>query len=158
LIRQGSKQKIQVAEETPFDNSVNDFVSNNVQGALEEVGASASPGFSFGRSANVSSGTWLLRTGSIPSNKTGIPVGVTSPFISNIQIGNEDSSTFNISIYEHEGDEINLTLLATVSVTAARTAVFSVNIPVTSGRQLAALLSSGSGKNVGVDLIIKGST
>ena len=40
LIRSGNKQKIQVAEETPFDNSVANFDNNpeSVQAALEEAG------------------------------------------------------------------------------------------------------------------------
>ena len=43
-----------VAASIPFDNSTNGFDSDNVQEAIEETRASASPGFSFGRSGNVS--------------------------------------------------------------------------------------------------------
>lgn len=147
---------VQVARSIFFDNSTNGFTSDNVQEAIEEIGASASPGFSFGRSSTTGAGTWLLRVGSIPSNKTGIPLGISSPVITNIQVGNEVISTFDIEIYEHEGNEVNLTLLTTVSIVSSRTAVFSINISATSGRQLAAKVSSGSGKNIGVDIILKG--
>ena len=150
------RTKIQEAIETPFDNSTNGFTSDNVQGAIEEIGASASPGFSFGRSSTTGAGTWLLRVGSIPSNKTGVPLGISSPIITNIQVGNETISTFDVEIYEHEGDEVNLTLLTTVSIISARTGVFSVSISATSGRQLAVKISSGTGKNIGVDIILKG--
>ena len=57
------------AEDVAFDNTGTDYVSDTVQGALTESGASASPGFNFGRSANVGSGTWLVITGSVPSNR-----------------------------------------------------------------------------------------
>lgn len=154
----GYKTKIQDAEETPFDNSTNDFTSNNVQDALEEVGASASPGFNFGRSASVGSGTWLLTTGSVPSNKAGITVALSNATLSNIYIANEIISTFNIEVYEHEGDEINLTLLDTVSVVSARSATFASTASITSGRQLAVKLSTGSAKNINVGLQLKGTS
>jgi hypothetical protein len=149
--------KSPVARSIPFDNSTNGFTSIEVQGAIEEVKVTASPGYSFGRSGTVVSGTWLLRPGEVPSNKTGIAVGLITPSIKKIQIGNENISTFTLEIYEHEGDEINLTLLTTVTITAARTATFTSSAAITSGRQIAVKLSSGSAKNVGVDLILSGS-
>lgn len=147
---------VQVARSIFFDNSTNGFTSDNVQEAIEEIGASASPGFSFGRSSTSTAGVWLLRVGTIPSNKTGVPLGISLPVITNIQVGNEDISTFDIEIYEHEGNEVNLTLLTTVSIVSSRTGVFSVSVPATSGRQLAARVSSGTGRNIGVDVILKG--
>ena len=151
---------VQVAQQTPFDNDTNGFVAEDVQGAIEEVNdkvnASASPGFSFGRSGNVPSDTWLYRPGGVPSNTTGIPMAITGPSVVLVAVGNENVSTFNIQVYEHEGDEVNLTLIGTVSVVSARTGVFSVNFPATSGRQLAIKLSSGSAKNPGVDLQLQG--
>lgn len=41
MIRSGKKQKIQVAEETPFDNSTNGYIANNVQDAIEEAQTTA---------------------------------------------------------------------------------------------------------------------
>ena len=151
-----------VAESVPFDNDSNGFIAEDIQAAIEEVNdtisTSASPGFGFGRSGNTSSGTWLLRTGNVPSNKTGVAIGITSPIVEEISVGNENVSTFDISVYEHEGDEINLTLLGTVSIVAARTGSFSVNWAATSGRQLAVKISSGSAKNPGVDITLSGTT
>jgi hypothetical protein len=145
-----------IASDVEFDNSTNGFTSDNVQSAIEEIGASASPGFSLGRSSTTGAGTWLLRVGSIPSNVTGIPMGISNPILTNIQIGNEDISTFSVEIYEHEGNSVNLTLLTTVTVTSARTGIFSVSVVATQGRQLAAKVSSGTARNIGVDLILKG--
>lgn len=145
------------AEDIAFDNTGTDFAAATVQEALVEAGASASPGFNFGRAANVGAGTWLLVTGSVPSNRAGITVALSNAEVKEVYVANQDISTFDISIYEHEGDEINLTLLGTVSVVAARSASFTVSYSVTTGRQLAVKLSSGSAKNVNIGLQISGS-
>lgn len=150
----------QVASETPFDNEGTPFSSDNVQDALEEVGVSASPGFGFGRSGNVSRNTWLQRAGGVPSNRTGVTVGINNPVLSRIDIGNEDVDTFDVSIYQHDGDGINLVLLTTVSVVSARTASFTSDdfglVSATQGKQIAVRITSGSAKNIGVDLTLKG--
>lgn len=149
-----------VASSTPFDNTSSTLTSDNVQGAIDEldnkVATSTSPGFSFGRASNVSSGTWLQCEG-VPSNKAGRYVYITDPVIKKIFISSETISTYNIDVYEHEGDSINLTLLASSTVTAARGGVFTLNVSTTSGRQLAILLSSGSARNVVAGLELSGS-
>lgn len=153
----GRHDNSQVASSVPFDNTGTDFEADNVQDALTEVGASASPGFNFGRSGNISSNTWLQTTGGVPSNRAGITVALTTAEVKEIFVANQDISTFNIEVYEHEGDEINLTLLGTVSVVSARSASFTVSYTVTSGRQLAVKLSTGSAKNLNVGLQLSGS-
>jgi len=151
-----------VARGVPFDTNGNTFSSTNVQDAIEEIGASASPGYGFGRQGNVGTNTWLLRSGGVPSNKTGVEVSITNPVLSRIDIGNENVNTFEVSIYEHEGDEINLTLLATVSVVSSRSATFDESnfgtVNITSGRQVAVRVTSGSAQNLGVDITLKGSS
>lgn len=150
----------QVARSLFFDDSNTTYNATTVQEALEAqnaaVGVSASPGFSFGRSANVGLNTWLVVTGSVPSNKAGITVALANPEITQIFVGNEDISTFDITVYEHEGDEVNLTSLGTVSVVAMRSDTFDVSFSVTSGRQLAVRVTSGSAKNLNVGLQLKG--
>jgi hypothetical protein len=149
-----------VARQVFFDNSANGFVADNVQEAIEETKVSASPGFGFGRSGNSASNTWLLRTGSVPSNKTGVSLGISNPQLKQIDVSNENISTFDIAIYEHEGDEINLTLLTTVSITGSRTASFTVSdfgtVDATQGRQLAVRIVNGSARNLGVDVTLIG--
>jgi len=156
----GRDEFTKVAEQIPFDNDTNGFTAEDVQAAIEEAKNTAAPGaspaFSLGRSGNTPPGSWLLRVGGPPSNKTGIPIRAGSPKIIGISVGNEDVNTFDVEVYEHEGDEINLTLLTTVSVVAARTGTFSVNVSCTQGRQLAAKITSGSAKNPGVDFELEG--
>lgn len=151
----------QVAEETYFDPANCDAIdSEDTQGAIEdicgEVAGAASPGYSFGRSGNIPSNTWLYNEG-VPSNKAGHAVRLTTPRIRELNISSEDIDTFDITIYEHEGDEVNLTSLVTVNIIAARGDTFGVDVAMTAGRQLAARLTSGSAKNVIVDLTLKGS-
>lgn len=153
----GSKLDIkQVAKNTPFDNSSNGFTSTTVQGAIEEIGASASPGFSWGRSGSIGSGTWLLNE-SVPSNNTGRYVSISNPVLYEIFASNEGVNTFTISIYEHSGNSIGLTLLDTLTVTSARGGSKTSSVSVTQGKQIAVRLTSGSAKNIVVGTIIKGS-
>jgi len=127
----------------------NEYVSNN-------VGSSASPGFSFGRSGNATAGSWLLRTGGVPSNKTGIPVAILNAKIVLLIVSNENVSSFDITVYEHEGDSIGLTPLVTRSVIASRTDFFVLDVSASIGKQLAVQITHGSAKNLGVDLQLKG--
>lgn len=147
------------AVNTEFDNSVNGFVSDDVQGAIEElsnqVGVSASPGFTWGRASNVNSGTWLLND-SVPSNKAGRTVNLINPILTAVSVAVEDIATFDITFYEHDGDSINLVSLGTISVTAARSYNAFINFPVTQGKQIAVRVTSGSCKNIVVGLQLSG--
>lgn len=146
-----------IAQNIPFDNSSNGFSSDQLQGAVEEIGASASPGFSFGRNGNVSSNTWLNRPGNVPSNRAGITIPISNPVITTISASNRNIDTYDILIYAHEGDSVNLTLLTTITITSARGGVFSVNVPATQGKQIAVRLgNSGSVRDLGVDIVLKG--
>lgn len=150
-------RKSQVADEIPFDNDGNGFNSDNVQDALEEIGASASPGFSFGR-GNANNGTWLNRVDRIPSNRTGVTIGIQNPVVTQIFVSNENIETYTVGIYEHDGDSINLVQLGTVSVTASRGNNFNVNFPTSTNKQLAVRIETVIGvlQNIGVDVILTG--
>lgn len=150
------------AIETVFDPSNCDAITKeNTQEAIEElcgeVTQSASPGFTWGRSGNVSNNTWLLND-SVPSNKAGRTIVFSNPIITKIFSASEDIDTYDLQVYEHEGDEINLTLLTTLSVVASRSGDSgTISVAVTAGRQLAIKLVNGSGKNVVVGIQMKGS-
>lgn len=148
-----------IAEDVDFDNTGNGFISDNVQGAIEEIGASASPGFSFGRNGNVSAGTWLNRPGNVPSNRAGVTISISNPVIVEISCSNRQIDTYTLEIHEHEGDLVNSQLLGTITVTNARGGAFSVNFPATTGRQIAVRLSNSGGgvRDIGTDVILIGS-
>jgi hypothetical protein len=148
-----------IAEDVEFDNSTNGFASTDVQSAIEENQASASPGFSFGRPGNVSANTWLRRPGNVSSNRAGVTVSINNPVIVSVAVSNRNIETYTIEIYEHEGNQVNLTLLGSVNIVAARGGIFPVNITATQGRQLAVRLGSsvgGTTRDIGVDLVLKG--
>lgn len=152
-------RKSQVADEIPFDNDNNGFNAEDVQSAIEEIGASASPGFSFGREGSSGAGTWLRRVGNIESNRTGVAIPISNPTITRISCGTENIATYSVGIYEHEGNSINLTLLTTVSVTSSRFETFTVSVTATEGKQLAARClstSAGNPNNLGVDVVLSG--
>lgn len=149
------------AESVPFDGTGTDLLSTEVGPAIRElaetVGVSASPGFQFGRSGNLPSNTWLGVVGGVPSNKAGITVALSNPIITQIFVASEEIDTYDVEVFEHEGNEVNLTSLGTVSIVASRSGSFSVSFSVTSGRQLACKIINGSAKNCNVGLQLQGS-
>jgi hypothetical protein len=148
-----------IAENIPFDNSSNGFSGTDIQSAIEESGASASPGFSFGKPGNVLAGTWLNRPGNVPSNRAGVTIPINNPVISEISCSNRNIDSYTLQIYTHDGNLVNQTLLGSVTVTSARGGIFTVSFPTTKGKQLAVRLSSSSGtvRDLGADIVIKGS-
>lgn len=144
-----------VARSIPFDNSSNGFTSNQVQGAIEEIGASASPGFSWGRNGGLLAGTWLQNDG-VNSNSAGRYVGIDNPRVVLFFCSSNTVSTFTLTLYSHDGASVNLTALGTLTVTAARGAVAAVNFPTSKGKQLACRITAGSADDLVAGVILKG--
>ncbi len=146
------------AANSEFDNTSNGFAADNVQEAIEEIGAGASPGFSFSKPSSLFSSTWLNKAGGVASNRAGVSVFINNPIITTISCTSENLNTYEITVYEHEGDEVNLNALGTVSVVNERSHIFTVSFPTSKGKQLAVRLTDGGAKNVGVDMQLKGSS
>ena len=149
-----------IAENVPFDETVTgDLTSTDVQGAIDElsntVSTSASPGFSFGRASNVNTNTWLNCEG-VPSNKAGRWVYINNAVVTRVFVSNESVGTFGVSVYYHDGDGQNLTLLGSVTVTSAYGDAFSVNWAVPTDKQLALRLTTGSARNIVAGLELQG--
>jgi len=149
-----------VAKQIYFDKGTSGMVSENVEDAIKEnrntLQTSASPGYSFGRASNANNNTWL-QVETVPSNKAGRYVYINSATITEVFVSVETVSTFDVSIYEHEGDEVNLTFIGTVSIAATRGGAFPVNWAITTGRQLAMRITSGSTRNIVAGLELSGS-
>lgn len=112
---------------------------------------------SFGGSGNLPTDTWLKRAGNVSSNIVGIPADLTTAVLKVVDVQSEDIDTFTVGIYTHESDEINLTLIHTVTITAARGKVDSgLSIAIPAGKQIAARVTSGSARNAGVTALING--
>lgn len=151
-----------IAKSVPFDNSSNGFTSTDVQAAIEEIRntilTSASPGFSFGRSGTCTPNTYLQNE-TVPSNISGRWVYLNNGFITDIYITNELATTYTVEFYHHTGNSVALTLLGSVTVTAAKGGHFSVNWAVPNDKQIAvkiAASSANSPKNVVCGLQLKG--
>lgn len=150
---------VQHAKGTPFDNSTNGFASEDVQAAIEElnntVDTSASPGFTWGRSGNVPSGSWLIND-TVPSNISGRSVFLTNATLEYVFVRCENPTTLDMEVYEHDGTIY--TLITTITLTASRAGDFPIaSLPLTTGKELAMKLSSGSAKNPVVGCVLKGS-
>lgn len=120
----------------------------------QKVSVSASPGFTWGRSGNAPASTYLSND-SVPSNIAGRKVPVATGVITTVFIDSEEISTFDIAIFKHPSP---FTILATVSVVAAKGGNFTIPIPptVTDLDILGAQVSAGSCKNPVVGIIIRG--
>lgn len=152
-----------VAFDTYFDPN-NDpdcnLTQETVQEAIEELcnntSASASPGFTWGKSGAVSN-SWLLND-SVPSNLAGRNFSLNSGLLTQVAVSNENINTFDVEIYEHDGT--TFTLLATVSIVAARSGVFDDTdfgtVNITQGKELATKIVNGSSKNPVVACILSG--
>lgn len=151
----------QPARATSFDNSTNGFESDNVQEAIEELNVSASPGFSFGRQGTLPTGTYLYRPGGVTSSTSGINVGLYNASLDTITITTSTTNAFTLEIIQHDGNLTNLTLIDTVVLAGGSLSyVVSSGQALTRNKQLAVRVSAtspNSGKDLGVDLQLKGS-
>lgn len=153
-----------VAEQIPFDNDTNGFISEDTQAAIEEVNTnvqtSASPGFSFGRASNVNSGSWL-QCETVPSNKTGRFVYITNAFVRRVFVSSETIDTYDIEVYYNDKaglyGPVGLVLMGSVSVVNDYGGFFVVNWAAPIGTELAIRLVNGSAKNVVAGLELSGS-
>lgn len=157
-----NKQKIQDALETPYDPNNDpdcDLISETVQEVIEEIcnklNTSASPGFTYGRSGNLPADTWLLNE-TVPSNISGRWIFTNNTSVTEIYVGTENVDTFDIALYYHDGDEVGLTFVGSVSIVAATGGKFSVNFPVVTDKQLGVRIINGSAKNAVVGLQLEG--
>jgi len=121
----------------------------------QKVAVSASPGFTWGRSGNISNGTYLLND-TVPSNITGRRVPISSGIIATVFVDTEEISTFEIVIFKHPSP---FTTLAVVPVVSSKGGTFILNDPlpqVFSGDVLGIQIINGSCKNPVIGLIIRG--
>lgn len=112
----------------------------------------AAPGFVFARQGALGVNTWLLAN-DIPSNLTGIRNLFTNTRIKLISSDSSASSTYQFTVYEH--DHVTYTSLGSFTVTAAYGGTFTPNLALTSGKNLAVQVTSGSATNLTVTLVLE---
>lgn len=147
------------ADQEDFDPTGTDLVSVKTGPAVRElsnsVATSASPGFSFGKGGNVTSGSFLTNEG-VPSNVSGRYVYISDAIITRIFVSVENAATFDVEVYSHDGDSVNIALLGSISIVAATGGDEIVSIAVATGKQLALKVNNGSAKNIVCGLELQG--
>lgn len=131
-----------------------DQVQEFLEYLVNNVAISASPGFTWGRSGNAPTSTYLLND-SVPSNVVGRIVPISTGVIAQVFVASENADTWVLAIEKRSG--VTFTEIGSVTMTAQRTITQAVSISVSLGDELALKVKSGSCKNPVVGLIIKGS-
>lgn len=112
----------------------------------------AAPGFVFARQGALGVSTWLLAN-SIPSNLTGVRNLFTNTRIKLISADSSSSSTYQFTVFEH--DHVTYTPLGAFTVTAAYGDTFTPTLSLTSGKNLAVQVTSGSATDLAVTLVLE---
>lgn len=121
-----------------------------------QLSVSASPGFTYGRSGPVGVGTYMLADG-VSSNRAGRLVSFTSPKLMKVEVAGPVVDTYELEVFEHDGNLTNEVTLLTVVVTAASSGSVDVDTAITSGKRLGVRCSSGSTSDINVGLFLSGS-
>jgi len=150
--------KTQDADDTPFDDTNVDFVAGDVQEAIEaledKVDTSASPGFTWGKSGNVSAGAYLLND-TVPSNLAGRIIPIGNGKIAEVFVACQDNATCILSVEKRSG--VSFIELLTISLTTQRNKVQAYTVSVSKGDELTTKVKTGSIKNPVIGIVIKGS-
>ncbi len=120
------------------------------------IGSSASPGFTFGRSGAVPNNTWLMAD-SVPSNLAGRVNPLIGGSVKKVFIANANASVVTLEVYYHNGNSVGLTLLGSVTTGSVRTSIFDVDFAVPENVQLAIKAASSGGNNLVAGLQMQGS-
>jgi len=152
--------RTQRAIDTPFDPTGSSLVSIDTESAIKEINSTTevtiSPGFSWGASGNQPNGSYLLNE-TVPSNLAGRVVPLISGFITDIFVSCRVNATFTVTIQKRTG--ATFTNLASLSLTAQRVLTASITpVAISSGDELACVISSGSCSNPVVGIQLKGTT
>jgi hypothetical protein len=139
------------------------YIFSEIMAFIEEftnqlVKASASPGFTWGRSGSSPASTWL-QNDTVPSNRTGRSVFLSNAIITKVFVANENALAIKVQIYSHDGNEIGLTLLGSVTTGAVRTSTFDVSYSVALNKQIALRIASdspNSAQNVVAGILMSG--
>jgi hypothetical protein len=122
-----------------------------------DVTLPASPGFVFA-AVNQKSDLFWLTTEGIPSNVVGIPVLFANARIVAAAVGTEVETNYKLGFYQHQGNEIGMTLVGELEVLAGGAKKFELDLPIANvtNSQLACRLESGNTTNLKVSLVVKG--
>lgn len=116
----------------------------------------STPGFSFGRSGDVNSGSYLQIDG-VTSNKAGRIVPFIESRLAHVFVSCENDATFTLEVQTRAGNIF--TTVYTITVTNTRKfaeEILDVDVPFLFGDEISIKVGSGSCRNVVVGLLLKG--
>ena len=126
--------------------------NTNLPGA-SSIGAS--PGYTWGKSGNLTSNTYLLND-TVPSNLTPRGVSLTSVVLSKIYVKGEIGLTYTTTLAVERWTGAAFVEIATISLAAQRTKSQSYTVSLPDEPEIAVKIKSGSIKNPVVEIIFKG--
>lgn len=115
----------------------------------------ASPGFTWGKSGNVTAGAYLLND-TVPSNLSGRIVPVYDGIIEEVFVACEDTTTVVFAVEKRTDPGPTYTELLTISLTSERVKLQSFTVSASRPDELCVKVKSGSAKNPVLGVIIKG--
>jgi hypothetical protein len=110
----------------------------------------------------MTAGTFLNRPGGTPSNSTGVNFGLLNGSLDVIAVGTNSVDTYELTLYQHDGNFENPTTIAVVNIVALKKAVlvkdtdFTQLATLDKNRQIAIEITDGTATNIGVDLQLSG--
>lgn len=138
------------------DNRLYRMDEDGVETAIESLGISSAPNFLWSRFGTTNPGDYLLNEGQT-SNKVGIFVFLKDPRMRKILISHSAPATCSYEIGEVTNGDVNtFVTLVTVNLTNERNKVFDVSKKVTSGKELAVRLKSGTAVDPIVAVLLDG--
>jgi hypothetical protein len=129
---------------------------NGVETPIGGWGASAAPGWTWGFHGTAVANRWLYND-EVPSSATGRVLQFSRPILRKVLVNCVSSSgTCELSLRTHDGNVVNDAEILRVVLNGVTEKVQNVNIPLTSGKQLAVKVVQGECQHPVVGIFLDG--
>lgn len=118
----------------------------------------SSPNFVFSKPGAIAPGDYLSSE-NIDSSVCGVPVLFSGGKVAEAAVMTSAEATYDVGVYQHDGQGINSQLLGQFSVTSGGSKIFSLDLPViydSANVQLAIKVISGTPSDLRVSLVVRG--
>lgn len=137
-------------------NSVASESAPFVQGAY--IVTPSSPNFSFSLPGAAAPGSWLNSEG-LDSSVCGVPILFSGGKVAEAVVMTSSEAAYDVGVYQHDGQGINLALLGQFSVTNGGEKIFPLSLSInydSPNVQLGIKVISGTPSDLRVSLIVRG--
>lgn len=135
--------------------------SGDIEWTLAGLGSDViSGGIEHGKQGVVNVGHFLERVGGVSTNIVGTPINKANAKIRGMIVDNELEQNFSIQIFQHDGKLVNKSVLHTIAITDSSGAKTESGLSISIGqnKQIGSEVTSGSAKNVGLNIDVKGTS